>query len=173
MNSRFNKPPHNNQTGLRCAEPCSGAKTLKGEGYQKFNNISGIERLPFTHKPDADEIDLFEDPLCQKIDGDFVIIKESIEKHFEESGDRGDTALRPEKIVEAFKILFFDSSDQYSSDQEVLEQARIFLESRFYYGSQAPSPIDRLNLAYKEGTLDECLSLIKGTFTAVQQGAHF
>lgn len=85
-----------------------------------------------------------------------------------ESGDRGDTALRPEKIVEAFKIMFFDSSDQ-----DRLEQARIFLESRFYYGSQAPSPIDRLNLAYQDGTLDECLSLIKSTFTAVQQGAHF
>lgn len=163
MSSNFKKMPRRSNKGLRDVGFDSRATAIEGEGYQKFEDIPGIEPLSSSHEPSTQGTDAFEDPLLQQVDEGFKAIRSSVVDNIKASKWRGDSALQLKEVADAFKVLFFDDTDA----------ARVFLESRFYYGSHAPSPFDRLNLAYKDDTLDECLSLIKATFVAVEQGAHF
>ena len=163
MSSNSKKRPRRYNTGLRGVRFDSSATTIEGEGYQKFEDIPGIESLSCSHDPATDGTNPFDDPLLQQVDEDFKTIRGSVAENIKASKWRGDSALQLEEVADAFKVLFSNDKDA----------ARVFLESRFYYGSHAPSPFDRLNLAYQDDTLDQCLSLIKGTFVAVEQGAHF
>ena len=165
MSSNFEKKRRRYDKGVRDVRFDSSTTTIEGEGYQKFEGIRGIESLSCSHGPTADGADPFEDPLLQQVDEGFKAIRGSVIENIKASKRRGYPALKLEEVADAFKVLFFNDTDA----------ARVFLESRFYYGSDDPSPFDRLNLAYtdKDDTLDDCLSLIQDTFVAVEQGAHF
>ncbi len=52
-------------------------------------------------------------------------------------------------------------------------QTKFFLNSRFYYGSDAPTPLDRLRKAVAEGTIPECIETLEQTKEALERGAHF
>lgn len=52
-------------------------------------------------------------------------------------------------------------------------RTRFFLNSDFYYGSEAPTPLTRLIKAFEEDTISECIEMIEGTRISWYQGAHF
>ncbi len=52
-------------------------------------------------------------------------------------------------------------------------QTEFFLNSDFYYGSDAPTPLDRLRKAILEDTIPECLELLEGTKEGLERGDHF
>ncbi len=68
-----------------------------------------------------------------------------------------------ELVAEALKGLFNNNK----------EEALVFLNSKIYYGSKTPSPIERLRLAYKRNKLDKYVVLLRETVIAYDQGAHF
>ncbi len=53
------------------------------------------------------------------------------------------------------------------------DRTQFFLNSKFYYGSDAPTPLDRLRKAVNEDTIPECIELLEGTKIALDQGDHF
>lgn len=53
------------------------------------------------------------------------------------------------------------------------DRTQFFLNSKFYYGSDAPTPLDRLRKAINEDTIPECIELLEGTKNALDQGDHF
>ena len=145
---------------------------IEGEDFRTFETIRGAEIIDNKHCLNLDcmETDQLEDTLKQQVDENFISIKERLELYIKDVQACGHSKLQTAKIAEVFKVLFDDDVDE----------TRFFLKSRFYYGSQAPSPIEKLNLtlknenlAYKEENLADCLSLIKETFLAIEQGAHF
>ena len=52
-------------------------------------------------------------------------------------------------------------------------QTRFFLNADFYYGSDAPTPLDRLTKAVQEDTIDECILMLEGTKDGLDRGDHF
>ena len=52
-------------------------------------------------------------------------------------------------------------------------RTKFFLNSDFYYGSDAPTPIDRLKKAVAEGTMSECIEMLEGTKRGLDYGDHF
>ena len=52
-------------------------------------------------------------------------------------------------------------------------QTVFFLNSDFYYGSDARTPLDRLRKAIIPDTIPECIELIEGTTEGLEQGDHF
>ena len=52
-------------------------------------------------------------------------------------------------------------------------QTKFFLNSDFYYGSDAPTPLARLKKAVAEGTVSECLEMLEGTKRGLDYGDHF
>ena len=52
-------------------------------------------------------------------------------------------------------------------------QTKFFLNSRFYYGSDAPTPLDRLRKAVLEDTVTECIEMLEETREALGRGHHF
>lgn len=138
---------------------------IEGEDFRTFESIHGAEIIDSKHCLNLDcmETDQLEDTLKQQVHEKFISIKQRLELHIKDMQACGHSKLQTVKIAEAFKVLFDDDVDE----------TRFFLESRFYYGSQAPSPIERLNFALEKENLADCLSLIKETFLAIEQGAHF
>ena len=53
------------------------------------------------------------------------------------------------------------------------DRTQFFLNSKFYYGSDAPTPLDRLRKAVNEDTIPECIELLEWTKIALDQGDHF
>ena len=74
-----------------------------------------------------------------------------------------DISEEAELIAYTLKGLFNDSK----------EEALVFLNSKIYFGSKSPSPIERLKSAHKRGKLDKFVELLKQTIFAYDQGAHF
>ena len=52
-------------------------------------------------------------------------------------------------------------------------QTKFFLNSRFYYGSDAPTPLDRLRKAVDEDKIAECIEMLEGTKEGLERGDHF
>ena len=52
-------------------------------------------------------------------------------------------------------------------------QTQFFLNSRFYYGSDAPTPLDRLRKAVREDKIAECIAMLEGTKEGLERGDHF
>lgn len=52
-------------------------------------------------------------------------------------------------------------------------QTEFFLNSDFYYGSDAPTPLDRLRKAIIADTIPECIELLEGTKEGLERGDHF
>ncbi len=52
-------------------------------------------------------------------------------------------------------------------------QTQFFLTSDFYYGSDAPTPLDRLKKAILEDTVPECIEMLEGTKESLHRGNHF
>ena len=52
-------------------------------------------------------------------------------------------------------------------------ETKFFLNSDFYYGSDAPTPLDRLKKAVAEGTMSECIEMLEGTKQGLDYGDHF
>ena len=52
-------------------------------------------------------------------------------------------------------------------------RTKFFLNSDFYYGSDAPTPLDRLKKAVAEGTVSECIEMLEGTKRSLDYGGHF
>ncbi len=52
-------------------------------------------------------------------------------------------------------------------------QTRFFLNSDFYYGSDAPTPLTRLFKAREEDSFAECIEMIEGTKISWDLGDHF
>lgn len=52
-------------------------------------------------------------------------------------------------------------------------RTRFFLKSHFYYGSEAPSPLDRLKKALNDGNMSECIRMLEGTRIGLSWGDHF
>ena len=52
-------------------------------------------------------------------------------------------------------------------------QTKFFLNSDFYYGSDAPTPLARLQNAVAEGTVSECIEMLEGTKRGLDYGDHF
>lgn len=157
MRSKYGNVDSNKANSLHGTSSSPPTKIFEGEGFAKFMKIHGIENL-------VDDCDKsLEDDLKRRIEETFLRAKECVEKHIYDSQDGRNTPLQTRVIAEVFRSLFNDDSDE----------ACLFLESRFYYGSQAPSPIDRLNLACKDGKVEEHLTLIRQTFDAVERGAFF
>ena len=52
-------------------------------------------------------------------------------------------------------------------------RTKFFLNSDFYYGSDAPTPLDRLKKAVAEGTVPECIEMLEGTKQGLDYGDHF
>lgn len=52
-------------------------------------------------------------------------------------------------------------------------QTQFFLTSDFYYGSDAPTPLDRLKKAIAEDSVDECIEMLEGTKRGLDYGDHF
>lgn len=52
-------------------------------------------------------------------------------------------------------------------------QTKFFLNSRFYYGSDAPTPLDRLRKAVQEDRIAECIAMLEGTKEGLERGDHF
>ena len=53
------------------------------------------------------------------------------------------------------------------------DRTQFFLNSKFYYGTDAPTPLDRLRKAVNEDTIPEYIELLEGTKIALDQGDHF
>ncbi len=53
------------------------------------------------------------------------------------------------------------------------DQTQFFLNSDFYYGSDAPTPLDRLKKAIEEDTVSECIEMLEGTKISLDFGDHF
>lgn len=52
-------------------------------------------------------------------------------------------------------------------------RTRFFLNSDFYYGSDAPTPLDRLEKAIREDAIPECVEMLEGTKISFDYGDHF
>lgn len=52
-------------------------------------------------------------------------------------------------------------------------RTRFFLNSDFYYGSDAPTPLDRLEKAIREDAIPECIEMLEGTKISFDYGDHF
>ena len=52
-------------------------------------------------------------------------------------------------------------------------QTQFFLTSDFYYGSDAPTPLDRLKKAIAEDSVAECIEMLEGTKRGLDYGDHF
>lgn len=52
-------------------------------------------------------------------------------------------------------------------------RTKFFLNSKFYYGSDAPTPLDRLIKAVEEDTMPECIEMLEGTKDGLDRGDHF
>ena len=92
--------------------------------------------------------------------------EEHVHPYIEELNSRKfskDISEEAELIAYTLKGLFNDSK----------EEALVFLNSKIYFGSKSPSPIERLKSAYKRGKLDNFVELLKQTIIAYDQGAHF
>ncbi len=170
MNVAFGKMDYAESRDSRYPASGPATTTLVGEGFKKFKDVDAdkteVGNSDEGYNSDQNGASRFEDPLSrqiEQIEETFKRVKDCLDRHCEATGDGGQEDLQTDTVADAFKALFGDNK----------EEACVFLESRFYYGSQAPSPIDRLNLACKEGTLNDSLSLIRGTYEALQQGAHF
>ena len=53
------------------------------------------------------------------------------------------------------------------------EQTQFFLNSDFYYGSDAPTPLDRLKKTIAEDSVAECIEMLGGTKRGLDYGDHF
>ncbi len=53
------------------------------------------------------------------------------------------------------------------------DQTQFFLNSDFYYGRDAPTPLDRLKKAVAEDTVSECIEMLEGTKISLEFGDHF
>lgn len=115
---------------------------IEGEDFRTFDNIPGAEAIEKKHCLILFrmETDQNEDTLKQQIDENFIIINECIDELLKDAQARGYSELRTKKVIEAFKVLFEDDE----------EESVFFPESRFYCGSQATSPIEKLNLLTKK-----------------------
>lgn len=54
-----------------------------------------------------------------------------------------------------------------------VRQTQFFLNSRFYYGSDAPTPLDRLRKAVAEDAIPECIEMLEETKEGLERGDHF
>lgn len=52
-------------------------------------------------------------------------------------------------------------------------QTKFFLNADFYYGSDAPTPLDRLTKAVEEDKIHECIVMLEGTKDGLDHGDHF
>ena len=52
-------------------------------------------------------------------------------------------------------------------------ETKFFLNSDFYYGSDAPTPLARLQKAVTDGTVSECIEMLEGTKRGLDYGDHF
>ncbi len=68
-----------------------------------------------------------------------------------------------ELAVKAFVGRFYGNEDM----------TRFFLNSDFYYGSDAPTPMDKLIKAIKEDTIPECIDMLEATKVSFEYGDHF
>ena len=52
-------------------------------------------------------------------------------------------------------------------------QTKFFLNADFYYGSDAPTPLDRLTKAVEEDKIQDCIVMLEGTKNGLDHGDHF
>ena len=52
-------------------------------------------------------------------------------------------------------------------------RTEFFLNGDFYYGSDAPTPLDRLRKAIIEDKIAECIEMLEGTKISLEHGDHF
>ena len=76
--------------------------------------------------------------------------------------------MKKEGVTEELAIKAFVGRFRGNEDQ-----TQFFLNSDFYYGSDAPTPLDRLKKAIEEDKVSECIEMLEGTKISLDFGDHF
>lgn len=118
--------------------------TLQGENFERFGELKFIE------EEDAKRLAAEEKANLRPIEYRYI---EQMKKE----------GVTEELAVKAFIGRF--------GGNEV--RTKFFLNSDFYYGSDAPTPLDRLKKAIIEDKTLECIEMLEGTKISLDYGDHF
>ena len=144
--TEFQSPSENNETGEKVVnnDGTDDVVTLEGEDLEK------VYGAKFMSPEEAEQAAAQARALLRPIDYRYI---EQMKKD----------GVTEELAVKAF-VGRFGGNDG---------ETKFFLNSDFYYGSDASTPLDRLKKAVAEGTVSECIEMLEGTKRGLDYGDHF
>lgn len=139
-------------------QECSASSKGQTDGAVEDDETKVLEGVDFTKFVDVPTMTLDE---ARKLAAEVRAKERPVDFHYIEQ-------MKTKGVTEELAIKAFIGKFRGNEPQ-----TRFFLNADFYYGSDAPTPLDRLTKAVKENTILDCIAMLEATKDGLDRGDHF